>query len=457
MRLKDAEGTIDNSNHPEVVKEVLKKIKALGDDSKSNFETLQKDYEETQRLMKEAEKNLDPLITEKISKFAEDITVRQQASEDHQKEVDARVDELDAAIQRTSKVMESGEDVTQIAKDFKIAALAAQQKLTPITDIDAITSIDEFNAYKDLYPIYLRRDERSLNADQIKSMSVGVDPDGGYLVTPQMSSRIVQRIFEADPVRQFATVETISTGALEMLVEDDEADCGWEGETVAGDETNTPKLGKKRIPVHVMYAKPRATQTLLEDAGINVENWLANKVAGKMMRYEGAAFVTGNGVGQPRGFLTYPDGGAYGNIEQVHMGAAAVITTDGLLNVKYSLIEYYLTRSRWLANRLAVADIMKLKDGDGQYIWRPGLQEGQPSLLLGLPFNMSTSMPVVVAGALSIALADWAEAYTVVDRLGISIQRDPYTVKPFVEFYTRKRVGGDVVNFRAIKLGLVAL
>jgi len=457
MRLKDAEGAIDNSNHPEVVKEVLKKIKALGDDSKSNFETLQKDYAETQRLMKEAEKNLDPLITEKISKFAEDITVRQQASEDHQKEVDARVDELDAAIQRTSKVMESGEDVTQIAKDFKVAALAAQQKLTPITDIDAITSIDEFNAYKDLYPIYLRRDERSLNSDQIKSMSVGVDPDGGYLVTPQMSSRIVQRIFEADPVRQFATVETISTGALEMLVEDDEADCGWEGETVAGDETNTPKLGKKRIPVHVMYAKPRATQTLLEDAGINVENWLANKVAGKMMRHEGAAFVTGNGVGQPRGFLTYPDGGAYGNIEQVHMGAAAAITTDGLLKVKYSLIEYYLTRSRWLANRLAIADIMQLKDGDGQYIWRPGLQEGQPSLLLGLPFNMSTSMPVVAVGALSIALADWAEAYTIVDRLGISVLRDPYTAQPFVTFYTRKRVGGDVVNFRAIKIGVVAI
>jgi HK97 family phage major capsid protein len=112
-------------------------------------------------------------------------------------------------------------------------------------------------------------------------------------------------------------------------------------------------------------------------------------------------------------------------------------------------------RATWVLNRLTIAHIMKLKDGDGQYIWRPGILQGQPSILLGLPMRMSTTMPIVAANALSVAIADWNEFYTIVDRLGISVQRDPYTVKPFIEFYTRKRWGGDVVNFQAGKIGIV--
>jgi HK97 family phage major capsid protein len=138
------------------------------------------------------------------------------------------------------------------------------------------------------------------------------------------------------------------------------------------------------------------------------------------------------------------------------MGHATALTADGLIDVKFSLVEDYLTRGTWLANRLTVADIMQLKDGNGQYLWRAGLEPSQPSVLLGLPIRMSTTMPVVAANALSIALAEWSEAYMIVDRLGISVQRDPYTAKPMVEFYTRKRVGGDVINYEAIIIGKVA-
>jgi len=458
MRLKDAEGAIKDSNHPEVVKEVLKKIKALGDDSKANFTTLQTDYEELKTLVNESKNNLDPLIKETVSKLTEDILTRQQASDDFTKSATDRMDAMDAAMQRTGKA--GAGDVDELMKEaraFKITSLSAQQKLTPITDIDSLVSVDQYTAYKNLYPVYLRRDEKSLSPDEFKAMSVNVDPAGGYLVTPQMSSRIVKRLFEADPLRQFASTETISTDALEMMVEDDEADVGWEGETVAGRETGTPRLDKKRIPVHTLYAKPRATQQLLEDASINVETWLADKVGAKMIREEGSSFVTGTGILKPRGFLSYGNGTITGTVEQVNIGAAAAITTDGLVSVKFSLIEQYLMRARWFANRLTVSEIMQLKDGDGQYIWRPGLTEGTPAMLLGLPFHMSTTMPVVAANSLSIAIGDWAEAYTIVDRLGISVQRDPYTVKPFVEFYTRKRVGGDVVNFRALKIGKVAV
>ena len=205
-----------------------------------------------------------------------------------------------------------------------------------------------------------------------------------------------------------------------------------------------------------MYAKPRATQQLLEDSAINIEQYIANKVAEKMGRYESAAFVTGDGVGKPRGFLTYDTGTDYGQIEQIDMGAAAVLTADGFIKIKYSLVEDYLNRGTWLMNRTTVRDAMLLKDGNGNYIWKPSIAVDAPSTILSLAVRMATSMPAVAANALSIVLADFNEAYTIVDRLGVTVQRDPYTVKPFVEFYTRKRVGGDVVNFQAMKIGKIS-
>jgi HK97 family phage major capsid protein len=138
------------------------------------------------------------------------------------------------------------------------------------------------------------------------------------------------------------------------------------------------------------------------------------------------------------------------------MGNATALTADGFKSVKYSLAEDYLNRGTWLMNRLTVAEAMKLKDGNGQYLWQPGMQLGQPAQLDGLPVRMSTTMPQVAASALSVVLADWSEFYMVVDRLGITVQRDPYTAKPFIEFYTRKRVGGDVINFDAGRIGVIA-
>jgi HK97 family phage major capsid protein len=141
------------------------------------------------------------------------------------------------------------------------------------------------------------------------------------------------------------------------------------------------------------------------------------------------------------------------------MGHATALVADGFYDVKYSLIEQYLERGTWVMARGTLAAALLLKDGTGNYLWNPNYREDREdkhSTLLGLPVRMSTTMPAVAAGALSVALADWKEAYTIVDRLGITIQRDPFTVKPMVEFYTRKRVGGDITNFQSIKIGVVA-
>ncbi|MFA5569660.1 MAG: phage major capsid protein [Trueperaceae bacterium] len=315
---------------------------------------------------------------------------------------------------------------------------------------------------------YIRRGENHMTAADREAMelyrkelSVDSDPDGGYLVTPAVSSRIITRVEELNPIRQLATVETISTDSLEGLVDQDEADAGWVSERQARPATNTPKLGTWSIPVHEIYAAPRATQKLLDDAAINIEAWLSNKVARKFAAIESVAFLKGTGAGQPKGLLSYPAGTTRGKIQQVPTGAAAGIAAEGIVNIVYALKSAYLTGSVWLMNRATEGAIRTIRDdsgasaGTGQFMWAPGFG-GAPATLMGYPIYEAPGFDNVSAGNLVAAFGNIREAYTVVDRQGIRVLRDPYTAKPFVELYTTKRVGGDVLDFDAVKLFKVA-
>jgi HK97 family phage major capsid protein len=287
-------------------------------------------------------------------------------------------------------------------------------------------------------------------------MSVGSDPDGGYMVTPTIGQIITGVQFETSPIRQLADVQTISTDAYEAPRDDDEAAAGWVGEQEDRTETGTPKVGIQRIPVHELYANPKVTQKLLEDNAWNIESWLGNKIGDKFGRTEATAFVVGNGIKKPRGFLTYASGpyaaGGSGKIEQVAAGTGGTIAWDDLINVMTALKEYYLNGAVWLMQRATVGKAMLLKDGEGRYIWQQNQQVGKPSILLGHEVRQAADMNAVGASALPIAFGNFKIGYTIVDRVGVSTLRDPYTAKPFVQFYTRKRVGGDVTNFEAIKL-----
>lgn len=301
---------------------------------------------------------------------------------------------------------------------------------------------------------YLRKGmEGGLEALQTKALSVGSDPDGGYLVTPHMSSKIVQAIFETSPMRQLASVETISSDSLELIDDHDQAAAGWTSETGAITETSTPTLAKRNIPTHELYAQPKATQKLVDDSAIDIESWLSTKIADIFGRKENTAFVSGNGVGQPRGILTYTAGTSWGQIQQVNSGTSAVVTADAIIQLFYALKDSYSKRANFLMNRTVVQSIRLLKQATtNQYMWQPGLAAGTPDTLMGVPVHMAADMPIAAANSLSIAVGDFQAAYQIVDRQGISILRDPFTEKPFVKFYATKRVGGDVVNFEAIKL-----
>jgi HK97 family phage major capsid protein len=290
------------------------------------------------------------------------------------------------------------------------------------------------------------------------AMQTGSDPDGGYLVPVTTSSRIIKKVYETSALRELATVESI--GGKELEIPRDEGEFGyggWVGETTAPAETTTSTLGVSKIAAHEMYAEPRVTQSMLEDAGIDIEAWVANKVGEKLGRIEATAFFTGDGVGKPRGLLTYATGTTPGYIEQIVSGAATEVTADGLYNLVFSLKDYYTANASFLMKRLTVRDIVKLKDGNGQYMWQMGdIKAGVPANLLGYSVKRAEDMTTIAASALSIAFGDFKAAYTIVDRLGITLLRDNLTAKPYVKFYNRRRVGGDVVNFEAVKLQKIA-
>ncbi|MCA9482952.1 MAG: phage major capsid protein [Nitrospina sp.] len=300
---------------------------------------------------------------------------------------------------------------------------------------------------------YLRFGENALSADEVKLLSVDSDPQGGYWVSPEMSHQIVEQVFETSPMRNVATVETISTDALEIPEDLGEADVGWTSETGVRTETATPTIGVRRIPVHEIYAMPKATQQLLDDARVNVEDWLARKIALRMGNTENTAFINGDGTDKPRGILTYPAGTANpGQVRQVNSGHASQLTADGLRTMFYALKTPYIKNAQWLMARPTIEAIAKLKDGGGDYLWEPGLKAGEPQRLLGHPVERMEDMPAVAANSLSIAFGDWKQAYTIVDRAGVRVLRDPFSAKPFVLFYTTKRTGGDVTNFEALVL-----
>lgn len=368
---------------------------------------------------------------------------------------DKRVEELEERWHRTMLMGSPGEPV----RDEQRVAYASWQSMVQGKPVDpAHVDMELVRNYQTAFRDYMRHGNQA-DADNLRflnSMSVGSDADGGYWVDPDTSGRIAQLVYETSPVRQVANVQTVSTDALEGTVDLGEAGSGWVGETESRSETDTPTIGRWRIEVHEQYAEPRSTQKLLDDAMVNVEEWLSGKVVSRFTRQENAAFVDGNGVHRPRGFLTYtagtPSATTWDVIEQVNSGASAALDADGLIDLVFSLKSVYRQGAVFGMNRLTEAAVRKLTDGQDNYLWQPDFQERASARLLGHPIIEMPDMPDVDSNALPVVFGNFTEAYQIVDRMGVRVLRDPYTTKGWVKFYSTKRVGGGVVNFEAIKI-----
>jgi HK97 family phage major capsid protein len=315
--------------------------------------------------------------------------------------------------------------------------------------------------HKAAFERYVRQgDQTGLFGYQSKALSAGSDPDGGFLVPSETESVIDRVLAQISPMREIATVRQIGASAFRKPMSLGGTGSGWVGETGARAQTQTPTLSFIEFPTMELYAMPAASQALLDDAQVNIEEWLAGEVQIEFAEQEGAAFVNGDGINKPRGFLDYgaiaDASWSWGKLGYVPSGAAgAFASTDPvnkLLDLVYAPKQAYRANARWVMNRKVESEVRKLKDGQGNYIWQPGAQAGTPPTLLGYPVSEAEDMPDMAANSLSIAFGDFMRGYLVVDRVGVRVLRDPFSAKPYVLFYTTKRVGGGVQNFEAIKL-----
>ena len=289
------------------------------------------------------------------------------------------------------------------------------------------------------------------------ALSRGSDKDGGYLTPTEWDRTILDRLKLISPLRKICRQQTISIGSFSKLVNDRNTNSGWVGETDARLETNNAQLKTINYSIGEVYANPSATQSILDDSEINLEAWLASEIETDFAYQEGLAFIAGDGVNKPAGLLSYVAGGKLenthplGSIPLVNSGAANQITADGLIDLVFDLPSEVSGNASFVMNRLTHGVIRKLKDTTGQYLWQPSLQSEQPATLLGYPVIEVAAMPNVAANAKPILFGDFTRGYLILDRIGIRALRDPYTRKPYVSFYTTKRVGGGLLNPQVLR------
>ncbi len=319
----------------------------------------------------------------------------------------------------------------------------------------------EPSEHKAAFDSYVRRgDEANLRDVEAKAYSGATGGDGGYLAPPETDAEVGRRLAAISPIRSLATVRQVSGAVLKKPFAPSGLTAGWVGETAARPQTNTPQLAELSFPTMELYAMPAATQALLDDAAVDIESWIAGEVETVFAEQEGAAFITGDGVTAPKGFLTEAKvadaSWSWGSLGTISTGQAGGFKTSGpsdtLIDTIYALKAGHRQNASFVINRKTQSVIRKFKDADGNYLWMPPAGPGQPASLMGFPVAEAEEMPDIAADAHAIAFGDFRAGYLVVDRVGLRILRDPYSAKPYVLFYTTRRVGGGVQNFEAIKL-----
>jgi HK97 family phage major capsid protein len=316
-------------------------------------------------------------------------------------------------------------------------------------------------AHKSAFDAYVRKGEPgSLRDLERKALSVGSDPDGGYLVPDETEKTVNRALKDISPIRAIAGIRQVSGSVYKRPFSVAGPATGWVAETASRPQTNAPTLDELAFPTTELYAMPAATSSLLDDSAVNIDEWLAEEVRIAFAEQEGTAFVTGNGTNKPKGFLAYTTvanaSWTHGNLGFIATGTDGAFPStnpaDKLIDLVYALKSSYRANAHFVMNRSTQSVIRKMKDGDDNYLWQPSGKPGEAPTLMGYPIAESEDMPNVAADSLSVAFGDFRRGYLVVDRVGIRVLRDPYSAKPYVLFYTTKRVGGGVQDFDAIKL-----
>jgi HK97 family phage major capsid protein len=310
---------------------------------------------------------------------------------------------------------------------------------------------------------YLRQGRTS----ELKSLSGAVPADGGFAVPREIDALIAAQLKLISPIRSIAQVVQTGTAGYRKLVSTGyTTSSGWVSEVAARPETGTPKFNEIAPPMGELYANPAASQAMLDDAAFDLEEWLANEIAVEFARAEGTSFVNGSGTNQPKGFLqaatalTTDATRAFGTLQHVVSGNASAFDTAPelkLIDLVHSLKAGHRQGAVFVMNSKTLSSVRKFKSADGSFIWQPGILDGAPARLLGYPVIEAEDMPDVAANALPIAFGNFRNGYLIAERKATTILRDPFTNKPFVNFYATKRIGGQVLDSDAIKLLKISL
>jgi HK97 family phage major capsid protein len=356
----------------------------------------------------------------------------------------ARQDETEKAV----TVLRSDVDEVKARLD-RVSRAAARPALSGIAD-----AAPEVKGFVDGY---LRKGREA----EVKSITGTSPSDGGYAVPREIDALIASQLKDLSPIRSVAQVVQVGTAGYRKLVTTGGTASGWVSETAGRPETATPQFEEIAPPSGDLYANPAASQAMLDDAAFDLEGWIASEIAMEFARAEGAAFVKGTGVNQPKGFLaadvsTAADSArAFGALQYLGSGDAAGLGADPearLIDLVHTMKAGYRQGAQWVMNSATLAEVRKLKTADGALLWQPGLVEGQPDRLLGYSIVEAEDMPDMAGGAFPIAFGNFKAGYLIAERTATTILRDPFTNKPFVHFYATRRVGGQVLDSAAIKL-----
>lgn len=360
--------------------------------------------------------------------------------------VDEKVSRINAALD-------------DVAAKMKEVEAKASRPGVGITEADSIAA-----EHKAAYRRWMSKgDEAGLHDLQAKSLVTTVNADGGFAVPKVIDTAIMKRLVDISAVRSVAQVITIGTSDYNKLVDIGGTASGWVGETAARPETATPSLANVKPTMGELYANPFATQVMLDDVMFDAEGWLTASVAEEFARAEGDAFINGNGTARPTGFLngtpvaTADASRAWGVLQYRASGTAAAMPAaatygDVYIDMVHDLKAGYRAGAVWMTSKAVLAVLRKTKDGDNNYLWQPGMALGTPSTFLGYPVVEAENMPAVGANTFPLAFGNFAVGYLIVDRTGTTTLRDPFSAKPYISFYTTKRVGGIVQNSEAIKV-----
>ncbi len=366
------------------------------------------------------------------------------------------VDPAEASFDIVARQDKCEADITAIRTDVD-EVKARVDRIARAAQRPALGGASDAPEVKGFVDGYLRRGSTA----EIKSISGQVPADGGYAVPRTIDAMIARQLTAISPIRAIAQVVQTGSAGYRKLVTTGGTASGWVSETAARPGTATPQFAEIAPPTGELYANPAASQAMLDDAGFDLESWLASEIAMEFARAEGAAFVNGTGSDQPEGFLSAPfastaDGvRAFGTLQYLGTGNAAgfgASPEDTLLDLVHALQSGYRQGASWVMNSATLAAVRKLKTADGAFLWQPGLVEGQPDRLLGYPVVEAEDMPDLAAGEMPIAFGNFRAGYLIAERSATQILRDPFTNKPFVHFYATRRIGGQVLDSAAIKL-----